>query len=225
MGQYASQVEPTNQMNPPISGTTHILQQIHAPDHIVNQTDLLFHSLHTIVPKIVRMRLFLQGFDFTMAHIPGKDNVFADWLSREQGEANVGMLMLLMVRMLSMITRVCIRYRDKTSNYNRKNFKKSSRKKNRWMVGYLRFLEEIEKFQLRNNQQVKYLVPLIEDKLREIVMSEVSMNYGEMFPTRKTIYEMDVSYLTATVQLMIKPTSKSHFLALLAYSCKEYAVE
>ncbi len=68
-------------------------------------------------------------------------------------------------------------------------------------------------------------MPLIEDKLREIVMSEISMNYGEVFPTRKSIYEMEVSYLTATVQLMIRPSSKSHFLALLAYSCKEYAVE
>jgi hypothetical protein len=86
--------------------------------------------------------------------------------------------------------------------------------KERSVNGYLRFLEDIEKFQLRNNQQVKYLVPLIEDKLREIVMSEVSMNYGEIFPTRKSIYEMEVSYLTATVQLMIKPSSKSHFLAL-----------
>jgi hypothetical protein len=52
--------------------------------------------MHTsIVPKIVRMRLFLQGFDFVMAHIPGKDNIFADWLSRQQGETNVDMLAIL----------------------------------------------------------------------------------------------------------------------------------
>lgn len=34
------------------------------------------------VPKIVRIRLFLQSFDFEIMHIAGKLNVFADWLSR-----------------------------------------------------------------------------------------------------------------------------------------------
>jgi hypothetical protein len=32
------------------------------------------------VPK---MRIFLQSFDFKIAHIPGQQNVFADWLSRD----------------------------------------------------------------------------------------------------------------------------------------------
>jgi hypothetical protein len=34
------------------------------------------------VPKIVRIRIYLQGFDFDVVHVPGKQNVFADWLSR-----------------------------------------------------------------------------------------------------------------------------------------------
>jgi hypothetical protein len=34
------------------------------------------------VPKIIRMRIFLQDFNFKLLHVPGKDNVFADWLSR-----------------------------------------------------------------------------------------------------------------------------------------------
>ena len=34
------------------------------------------------VPKIIRMRIYLQSFNFTLNHIKGKDNVFADWLSR-----------------------------------------------------------------------------------------------------------------------------------------------
>ena len=34
------------------------------------------------VPKIVRMRIFLQEFNFTLIHVAGKENVFADWLSR-----------------------------------------------------------------------------------------------------------------------------------------------
>jgi hypothetical protein len=36
----------------------------------------------SIVPKVIRIRLFLQTFDFVVMHIPGKDSVFANWLSR-----------------------------------------------------------------------------------------------------------------------------------------------
>ena len=37
-------------------------------------------------PKIIRMRIFLQGFNFRVTHVKGKDNVFADWLSRMYDE-------------------------------------------------------------------------------------------------------------------------------------------
>ena len=36
----------------------------------------------SVVPKIVRMRIYLQSFTFDVVHVKGKDNVFADWLSR-----------------------------------------------------------------------------------------------------------------------------------------------
>lgn len=36
----------------------------------------------SVVPKIIRIRLFLQTFNFEVIHIPGAQNVFADWLSR-----------------------------------------------------------------------------------------------------------------------------------------------
>jgi hypothetical protein len=35
------------------------------------------------VPKIIRIRLYLQTYDFKILHIAGKENVFADWLSRK----------------------------------------------------------------------------------------------------------------------------------------------
>lgn len=34
------------------------------------------------VPKIIRIRLYLQSFDFNVIHIKGSQNVFADWASR-----------------------------------------------------------------------------------------------------------------------------------------------
>ena len=34
------------------------------------------------VPKIARIRLYLQGYQFDLLHVAGKDNVFADWQSR-----------------------------------------------------------------------------------------------------------------------------------------------
>ena len=36
----------------------------------------------SVVPKIVRIRIYLQNFQFDVIHVKGKHNVFADWLSR-----------------------------------------------------------------------------------------------------------------------------------------------
>jgi hypothetical protein len=36
----------------------------------------------SLVAKIIRWRIYLQGFTFMLRHIPGKNNVIADWLSR-----------------------------------------------------------------------------------------------------------------------------------------------
>lgn len=38
------------------------------------------------VPQVIRWRVFLQSFNFKLRHIKGKDNVFADALSRQFGE-------------------------------------------------------------------------------------------------------------------------------------------
>jgi len=36
----------------------------------------------SLVPKIIRWRVYLQSFTFSLRHIKGKDNAVADWLSR-----------------------------------------------------------------------------------------------------------------------------------------------
>jgi len=37
---------------------------------------------HSMIPKVIRWRVFLQSFTFQLRHIAGKLNTFADWLSR-----------------------------------------------------------------------------------------------------------------------------------------------
>ena len=36
----------------------------------------------SLVPKVIRWRVYLQSFNFLLRHIPGKQNTVADWLSR-----------------------------------------------------------------------------------------------------------------------------------------------
>ena len=40
------------------------------------------------VPKVIRWRVYLQSFSFTLRHIPGKQNIVADWLSRAHTNAD-----------------------------------------------------------------------------------------------------------------------------------------
>lgn len=37
---------------------------------------------NSVVPKVIRWRIFLQGFNFKLRHIPGSKNLVADWQSR-----------------------------------------------------------------------------------------------------------------------------------------------
>jgi hypothetical protein len=37
---------------------------------------------HSAVPKVIRWRIYLQGFNFCIRHIAGRQNVVADWASR-----------------------------------------------------------------------------------------------------------------------------------------------
>jgi hypothetical protein len=83
----------------------------------------------------------------------------------------------------------------------------------------------VDQFRLRNNQEVTYLVPLIDDKLRETIFNGMDTYFPETLSTRKRKYEADVRTLTAVVQIMLVPQSKIHFLNMLSYSCKNYSVE
>ena len=43
----------------------------------------------SVVPKIMRWRVYLQSFNFLIRHIPGSKNWLADWLSREFKETHL----------------------------------------------------------------------------------------------------------------------------------------
>ena len=53
----------------------------------------------SVVDRIVRMRMFIQNFNFDLLHFKGKLNRFADWLSRKDQESAVAHVMLLSVCM------------------------------------------------------------------------------------------------------------------------------
>ena len=42
------------------------------------------------VPKVIRWRIYLQSYSFMLRHIPGKQNVVADWLSRAHAAQEYG---------------------------------------------------------------------------------------------------------------------------------------
>ena len=81
--------------------------------------------------------------------------------------------------------------------------------------GYLKFLDEVDQFQLLNNQDVEYLVPMIEESLRETIINDIFQYYGAKFNTQQAIYKISAMHLNQVVQLMYVPKSKSHFLSLL----------
>lgn len=51
------------------------------------------------IPKIIRMRVYLQSFNFTLKHIKGRDNVFADFLSRMYAQDKSDLALLNYVNM------------------------------------------------------------------------------------------------------------------------------
>jgi hypothetical protein len=59
-----------------------------------DHNNLLFMEL-SVVPKIIRWRIYLQSFLFLIRHIPGKMNSVADWLSRweDKDSSNQGQVL------------------------------------------------------------------------------------------------------------------------------------
>jgi tRNA A-37 threonylcarbamoyl transferase component Bud32 len=69
------------------------------------------------VPKLVRWRLRLQEYDFTVEHIPGKENVVADTLSRYCTECKpvVGTITATVSHKISTFHNATVGHRDVTA--------------------------------------------------------------------------------------------------------------
>jgi hypothetical protein len=96
--------------------------------------------------------------------------------------------------------------------------------KNKTIDRYLKFLEEIEKFQLMNNQKVNFLFPHLEDD-QDLIAQQLAVEFPRKYYSRAAIHQVDVKDLTSVCQAMYCPNDTQHFLKLLHLSCSSYAVE
>jgi hypothetical protein len=62
----------------------HAWEYLLMPKSFVIETDHrnLLWLESSLIPKVIRWRVYLHGFDFQIRHIPGTSNSIADWLSR-----------------------------------------------------------------------------------------------------------------------------------------------
>ena len=67
-----------------LKGQEFIIETDHRPLQILN-------GVNAINPRIMRWGLILQGYKYRMDYIPGKDNVVADYLSRQCQECETGL--------------------------------------------------------------------------------------------------------------------------------------
>ena len=66
-----------------LKGQEFIIETDHRPLQVLNGDN-------ATNPRVMRWGLILQGYKYKMSYIPGKDNVLADYLSRQSQESETG---------------------------------------------------------------------------------------------------------------------------------------
>ena len=66
-----------------LKGQEFIIETDHRPLQVLNGDN-------ATNPRVMRWGLILQGYKYKMSYIPGKDNVLADYLSRQSQESEAG---------------------------------------------------------------------------------------------------------------------------------------
>jgi hypothetical protein len=87
--------------------------------------------------------------------------------------------------------------------------------------GYLKFLDEVEHFQLKYQKEITYLFPLLQRAIGE----ELLVKFPTRYRRNRDLYKADIDDITQVVQSLFCPNDRNHFIRLLKKSCEEFKVE
>jgi len=87
--------------------------------------------------------------------------------------------------------------------------------------GFLKFLEEADKFTLSYNQPIPYLFTKISDELQEALIELFSIHKPDRFSSKNEVYKANVREICEIVQVYFAPRDLGHFTKLLISSCEK----
>lgn len=96
--------------------------------------------------------------------------------------------------------------------------------KRRTLDALLLFFEEVEQYQLLQNQQIKYLFHLLSKDLQEEVIQKTLMRNLRKYKSRADVFKISAEDLLSVTMDMFAPTDTQHFLSLLKNSVQHYEV-
>lgn len=91
--------------------------------------------------------------------------------------------------------------------------------------GFLKFLEDVDQFELRYDRKIKYLFPLIDKTLQKKIADHLVLYMPNKYNSIRKINAVATTDLIEVVACMKCPNNIQHFLKLLKASCKPYQVE
>ena len=95
---------------------------------------------------------------------------------------------------------------------------------NRSIDGFLKFLDEIDKFTLTYNQPVPYLFTHINENLQEIIAELLYVNKPQKYTTMSDVFKAMTSDIIEMAQIYFAPRDLAHFNTLLSNACRKYEV-
>ena len=94
----------------------------------------------------------------------------------------------------------------------------------RTVDGFLKFLEDIDKFVLTYNQQIPYLFTHISEDLQEVLAELLYVHKPQKYTSKNDVFKVTTQDLFDIVQIYFAPKDLGHFNILLLGACKKYEV-
>jgi hypothetical protein len=91
--------------------------------------------------------------------------------------------------------------------------------------GYLKFLDEVEHFQLKSQKEITYLFPLLDERMQRAIGEELLVKFPTRYRRNRDLYKADIDDITQVMQSLFCPNDRNHFIRLLKKSCEEFKVE